>query len=64
MVFTNEDKKNHGKNAQNGLKEILQNCQKLNYLKTIEQDYRLGINGYSNTKQFYAPFVIEFADNK
>lgn len=64
MVFTNEDKKNHGKNAQNGLKEILQNCQKLNYLKTIEQDYRLGKNGYSNTKQFYAPFVIEFADNK
>lgn len=62
MAFTNADKQNHGQSAHDSLENILNRCVDIGYLKSLCSNYRIGKEGYSNTKQFYAPFLIEFQD--
>ena len=62
MVFSNADKQQHGKSAQNSLLNILKRCVDIAYLKQIFSNYRIGKEGYSNNSQFYTPFLIEFLD--
>lgn len=63
MTFTNGDKRLHGQKAQNSLYEILEIKYEEGHLKEKPtKEYRIGKKGYSNKKQFYAPFLIEFLD--
>ena len=62
MTFSNSDKSNHGKSAQDSLAKILKRCADAEYIVQVIAEYRIGKEGYSNNKQFYAPFLIIFAD--
>ena len=62
MPSSNADKQLHGQSAQDSLEFILQRCFDLGYLTEVESPYRIGKEGYSNASQFYAPFLITFAD--
>lgn len=63
MAFTNADKQQHGQSAQNSLESILKRCVDIGYLKQVFGNYRIGKDGYSNTSQFYTPFLIQFFDD-
>ncbi len=63
MAFTNADKQQHGQSAQDSLENILKRCVDIGYLKCLHGNYRVGKEGYSNTTQFYTPFLIEFQDD-
>ena len=62
MAFSNAEKSRHGKSAQDSLSFILNRCKKLNYITDYAEEYRIGKEGYTNEKQFYAPFLIVFPD--
>ncbi len=62
MAFTNADKAQHGQSAQDSLESILKRCVDIGYLHCFYNNVRIGKEGYSNTAQFYAPFVVEFFD--
>lgn len=62
MSFTNADKSKHGRSAQESLSTILKRCADRGYLAQVISEYRIGKDGYSNDKQFYAPFLIIFED--
>ena len=64
MSMSNSDRTEHGKNAQDGLEAVIQHCLELGYIKSIVSNYRVGLNGYSDDQQFYAPFLIELPDGK
>lgn len=62
--MTSEDnakKSQHGKNAQNGIFEMLTAFKNKKYLKNVIQDYRNGYKEY-DPNQFYATFMITFED--
>lgn len=63
MFFSNGEKSQHGKNAQTSIGELLESCKEKKYIKDITINYRAGKQGFSNDKQFYAPFLIKFPDN-
>lgn len=63
MAFSNADKSRHGRSAQDSLLSILQRCKSLGYIVDFIEEYRLGKAGFTNRKQFYAPFLITFFDN-
>lgn len=63
MVFSNADKSRHGKSAQCSLAAILERNVELGYISEFKSEYRIGRKGFSNSKQFYAPFLITFKDN-
>lgn len=58
--MSNSDRTEHGKNAQDSLEAVMQHCLDLGYIKSITPNYRIGLQGYSDDTQFYAPFLIEF----
>ena len=60
MVYSNEEKFIHGKNAQLNIKDILESCKKNQYITNYVAPYKVGKDGFSNDKQFYAPFLITF----
>ena len=62
MAFSNADKSRHGRSAQDSLLSILQRCKSLGYIVDFIEEYRLGKAGFTNRKQFYAPFLITFFD--
>lgn len=62
MVFSNADKSKHGRSAQDSLATILKRCADAGYVVQVIAEYRIGKEGFSNSKQFYAPFLIIFAD--
>ena len=62
MTFSNAEKSKHGKSAQDSLANILKRCIDAKYLVQVIAEYRIGKEGFSNDKQFYAPFLIIFAD--
>jgi hypothetical protein len=62
MAFSNVDKQQHGKNALRSIASTLELCKENGYLTDIHKNYRIGKRGYTNKKQFYAPFLIEFSD--
>lgn len=62
MAFSNADKSKHGREAQESLASILKRCADAGYIIQIIAEYRIGKEGYSNDKQFYAPFLIVFED--
>ena len=62
MEFSNGDKSKHGKSAKNSLSNILKRCVDNGYLSQIISEYRVGKPNYSNSKQFYAQFLIIFND--
>ena len=62
MAFSNADKSRHGRSAQDSLSFILNRCKELNYITDYVEEYRIGKEGYTNEKQFYAPFLIVFPD--
>ena len=62
MSFSNSDKAKHGQSAQRSLENILSECADMDYISNIKSDYRIGKDGFSNSKQFYAPFAISFKD--
>ena len=62
MEFSNADKSKHGKSAQDSLYNILKRCADAGYIVQIISEYRVGKEGFSNNKQFYAPFLIIFSD--
>lgn len=64
MSMSNSDRTEHGKNAQDGLEAVMQHCLELGYIKSIVTNYRVGLNGYPDDQQFYAPFLIELPDGK
>lgn len=62
MSMSNSERTEHGKNAQDSLEAVMQHCLDLGYIKSITPNYRIGLQGYSDDTQFYAPFLIEFDD--
>lgn len=60
--LTNEEKSKHGRSAQQGMESILKRCVDAGYLVQVTKNYGIGKVGYKNKKQFYAPFLIVFAD--
>lgn len=64
MTYSNGEKSQHGKNAQLSIYELLSSCVEKNYISRIISPYRAGRTGYSNTEQFYAPFMIDFPNGE
>lgn len=64
MAFSNQEKSQHGKNAQANLSTLLNSCKKNNYIENFKSNYRVGKDGYTNKTQFYAPFIISFANGE
>lgn len=62
MSFSNGDKSKHGKDMQYSLDKMLQMSREESYVSDYTTKYRIGKQGFSNTEQFYAPFVITFND--
>jgi hypothetical protein len=63
MESSNMDKVKHGHSAKDSMDVILMRCLNLGYIVHLSSDgYRIGKDGFSNQKQFYAPFLIAFAD--
>ncbi len=62
MASDNQNKYESGKSNWEGLRQLLQGCVKINYLKSVEEKVRLQKKGYANT--FYASFLIEFTDGE
>jgi hypothetical protein len=62
MSLSNADKQQHGQSAQNSLQEILKRCEAAGYIILTTKNFRVGKEGYSNSSQFYVPFLIQFAD--
>ena len=62
MAFSNADKSKHGRSAQDSLATILKRCADAEYIIQVIAEYRVGKDGFSNDKQFYAPFLIIFED--
>lgn len=62
MAFSNADKQQHGKSAQDSLESLLLQCREKEYIISIEKSFRVGRSGFSNKSQFYAAFLIEFRD--
>lgn len=71
MAFSNDDKPKHEKSAQDSLECILKRCKKNKHLVRDESDYsfdwfqkeyRIGKEGFKDSSQFYAPFLISFKD--
>ena len=64
MALSNGDKTRHGTNAQIILEQVLRYCLDKGYIVEYTADYRDGKEGYTNKKQFYAPFLIAFEDGE
>jgi len=64
MSNTNKDKSEHGNTAKKDLKDLLQFKMNEGHINTLYSPYRLGMLGYTNSKQFYAPFAIEFKNGR
>lgn len=62
MTFSNSDKFKHGKSAQDSLAIILKRCVDEGYIVQFISEYRIGKEGFSNVRQFYAPFLVVFED--
>ena len=62
MAFSNRDKSKHGRDAQYSLDTILKRSKDENYVAEFVTPYRAGREGFSNDKQFYAPFIVYFDD--
>lgn len=60
--LSNSEKAKHGRSAHVGMEEILKRCVDAGYLVQVSKNYGIGKEGYSNQKQFYAPFLIVFKD--
>ena len=60
--LSNSEKAKHGRSAHVGMEEILKRCVDAGYLVQVSKNYGIGKEGYSNQKQFYAPFLIVFYD--
>ena len=60
--LSNSEKAKHGRSAHVGMEEILKRCVDAGYLVQVTKNYGIGRDGYKNTKQFYAPFLIIFED--
>lgn len=63
MLFSNGEKSKHGNNAKMCIQELLESCKEKKYIKDIIKEYHAGKQGFSNERQFYAPYLIEFPDN-
>lgn len=63
MQLNNNQKKEHGKNAQDCLETLLKFCKKKKYITKYQKNYRIGYENYSEN-QFYAPFIIFFSENE
>lgn len=64
MVYSNAEKFQHGKNAQINIYKLLESCKTKNYIETLIESYRVGRSDFSNSTQFYAPFLISFSDGE
>lgn len=64
MEISNGQKSKHGKKAQNTLLKLIEYSKDKNYIKSFQKEYRVGKSGFTNKKQFYAPFIIEFTNNE
>lgn len=64
MALTNGEKNKHGLSAEASLQKIIEELKANNYINDFTINYRAGIDEYKNKKQFYCPFLIEFADKK
>lgn len=62
MPHTNAERQQHGQSAQDSLESILQRAQNVGYIETIISNYRIGREGFQNSRQFYVPFLIGFSN--
>lgn len=60
IEFSNVEKNLHGRKNKDSIEEILNFCNNQGYIKSVLSNFRAGKQGYNNSKQFLAPFVIEF----
>ena len=64
MKNPKDQKAKHGSNAKKSLEKLLQYCKKQNYILDYQGEYRIGKKGFSNSEQFYAAFIVRFADEE
>lgn len=64
IEFSNVEKNLHGRKNKDSIEEILNFCNKQGYIKSVLSNFRVGKQGYNNSKQFLAPFVIEFENRE
>lgn len=62
MTNSNQEKAEHGAKAKQALKDLLAYYESRGYFKCCYPQFRIGMPGFLNNEQFYAPFAIEFDD--
>jgi hypothetical protein len=64
MDSSNAKKSRHGYNAQNDLENLLMHYKNQGYILNYKKNYKVGREGFTNKKQFYAPFILTFANKE
>lgn len=63
MPATNKDKQRRGISLQRILVYMMRLCQEMGYISFYEEGYKIGKEGYTDQKQFKAPYRIRFMDD-
>ncbi len=64
MSVSNSQKTQNGYKARKTLASMLNHHVEIGTIRNLTANFRVGMPGFPNTKQFYAPFKIQFADGK